>query len=104
VELQPLRIRIDRIVDFGLVVSLVGIDVETSMAVSIHVDNRPVSVMRNALRDAGSPSPVEYVAQRLMLHLDMVPAEVAGSTPVEPNGSRGIESVVDLRSVLELDR
>ena len=39
--MKPLRIRIDRIVDFGTVVSLVGIDTETAMPVTIHVDHRP---------------------------------------------------------------
>lgn len=102
--MQPLRIRINRIVDFGLAVSLVGIDIETSMAVSIHVDHRPFSVMRKALREAGLPPPIEYAAQGLMLHLDMLPAQVAGDAPVELNGSHGIDPVVDLRSILELDR
>src|SRR5260370_2980270 len=71
--MQPLRIRIDRIVDFGTVVSLVGVDTETAMAVTIHVDHRPFASFWEAWRDAGLPQPIEYATDRLMLHLDMLP-------------------------------
>ena len=85
--MQPLRIRITRIVDFGLVVSLVGIDVETGMPVAIHVDHRPFAEIRKALREADLPSPVEYEAERLLLHhLEMRPADARGSAFVEQNG------------------
>ena len=46
--MQPLRIRIDRIVDFGTVVSLVGVDTETAMPVTIHVDHRPFAAFWKA--------------------------------------------------------
>ena len=36
--MKPLRIRIDRIVDFGTVVSLVGVDTSTDLPVTIHVE------------------------------------------------------------------
>jgi hypothetical protein len=56
--MQPLRIRIDRIVDFGTIVSLVGIDIETAKPVTIHVDHRPArrfSTARTyALRSRGA--------------------------------------------------
>ena len=75
--MQPLRIRIHRVVDFGTVVSLVGIDTETAMPVTIHVDHRPFAAFWRAWRDAGLPQPIEYAANRLMLHLDMLPADAA---------------------------
>jgi hypothetical protein len=75
--MQPLRIRIDRIVDFGTVVSLVGIDAETAMPVTIHVDHRPFAAFWKAWWEAGLPRPVEYAADRLLLHLDMMPADDA---------------------------
>jgi hypothetical protein len=75
--MQPLRIRIDRIVDFGTVVSLVGIDTETAMPITIHVDHRPFAAFWKAWWEAGFPQPVEYAADRLMLHLDMLPADEA---------------------------
>jgi hypothetical protein len=64
--MQPLRIRIDRIVDFGTVVSLVGVDTETAMPVTIHVDHRPFATFWQAWRDAGFPQPIEYEADRLI--------------------------------------
>jgi hypothetical protein len=73
--MQPLRIRIDRIVDFGTVVSLVGIDTETAMPVTIHVDHRPFAAFWKAWWEAGFLQPVEYAADQLMLHLDMLPAD-----------------------------
>ena len=55
--MQPLRIRIDRIVDFGTVVSLVGIDTKAAMPVTIHVDHRhsPHSRKRGAKAAWRSP-------------------------------------------------
>ena len=35
--MQPLRIRIDRIVDFGTVVSLVGVDIEGDVPVDVEI-------------------------------------------------------------------
>ena len=75
--MKPLRIRIDRIVDFGTIVSLVGIDAETAKPVTIHVDHRPFAAFWEAWREAGFPQPIEYEADRLMLHLDMLPADDA---------------------------
>jgi len=75
--MKPLRIRIDRIVDFGTVVSLVGVDTSTDLPVTIHVDHRPFAAFWNAWWQAGLPQPVEYDADRLMLHLDMLPADDA---------------------------
>ena len=75
--MQPLRIRIDRIVDFGTVVSLVGVDTQTAMPVTIHVDHRPFAAFWQAWWEAGLPQPVEYDADRLILHLDMLPADDA---------------------------
>ena len=72
--MKPLRIHIDRIVDFGTVVSLIGIDTETAMPVTIHVDHRPFAAFWQAWWEAGLPQPIEYDADRLTLHLDMVPA------------------------------
>ena len=82
--MQPLRIRIDRIVDFGTVVSLVGIDTKTAEPVTIHVDHRPFAAFWKAWWEAGFPQPVEYEADRLMLHLDMLPADDAIARSSKP--------------------
>ena len=87
--MQPLRIRIDRIVDFGTVVSLVGVDTETAMPVTIHVDHRPFAAFWKAWREAGLPQPVEYAADRLMLHLDMLPTDDAEEVRLIESESSG---------------
>ena len=103
--MKPLRIRIDRIVDFGTVVSLVGIDTETAKPVTIHVDHRPFAAFWQAWRDAGFPQPIEYEADRLMLHLDMTPDDDAEEVRlVELDSSAATTSSDDRQPVQELDQ
>ena len=103
--MKPLRIRVDRIVDFGTVVSLVGIDTETAMPVTIHVDHRPFAAFWQAWRDAGFPQPIEYEADRLMLHLDMMPDDDAEEVRlVELDSSGAATSSNDRHPVQELDQ
>jgi len=75
--LQPLRIRIDRIIDFTVIVSLVGIDAETTKPVAVHIDHRPFAVFRRALQEAGLAPSMQYAANQLMLRLDFLPADNA---------------------------
>jgi hypothetical protein len=103
--MQPLRLRIDRIVDFGTVVSLVGIDTETAMPVAIHVDHRPFAAFWKAWWGAGLPQPVEYAADRLMLHLDMSPAEDAEAAElIEQDGAVSASTTNDQESAEEIGR
>ena len=103
--MQQLRIRIDRIVDFGTVVSLVGIDTETAKPVTIHVDHRPFAAFWEAWRAAGFPQPIEYEADRLMLHLDMLPADdTKEARLVELDSSGAAPAKDDRHPVRELDR
>lgn len=105
--MKPLRIRIDRIVDFGTVVSLVGIDTETAMPVTIHVDHRPFAVFWQAWWEAGLPQPVEYAADQLMLHLDMMPdddAEEVQLVELDGAGAGAATSTNDRQPVQELDQ
>jgi hypothetical protein len=103
--MKPLRIRIDRIVDFGTVVSLVGIDTETAKPVTIHVDHRPFAAFWQAWRDAGFPQPIEYEADRLMLHLDMMPDDDAEEVQlVELDSSGATTSSNDRQPVQERDQ
>lgn len=103
--MKPVRMRIDRIVDFGTVVSLVGVDLETALPVSIHVDYRPFAVFRKTLRhQSRAPSPIEYEADRLALHLNLVPAaEGKAAQLIELNGSRSANRA-NRNSVRGLDR
>jgi hypothetical protein len=103
--MQPLRIRIDRIVDFGTVVSLVGIDIETALPVTIHVDHRPFAAFWQAWREAGFPQPIEYQADRLMLHLDMLPVDGAEEVRLVESDDLGGAAVADDRHpVQELEQ
>jgi hypothetical protein len=67
--MKPFRIRVDRVIDFGTIMSLIGIDAETGKPVTVHVDYRPFDVVWAAWRDAGSAQPIEYAADRLTLSL-----------------------------------
>jgi hypothetical protein len=103
--MQPLRIRIDRIIDFGTVVSLVGIDTETAMPVTIHVDHRPFAAFWQAWRQAGFPQPIEYAADHLMLHLDMPPADDADGVQLVERDSSGVAAAnEDRHPVQELEQ
>jgi len=71
--MTPIRIRIDRIVDFGTIVSLVGCDVKDGRPVTVHVDHRPFQAFWDAWQRQGFSQPIEYDAERLTLRLDVVP-------------------------------
>jgi len=102
--MKPLRIRINRIVDFGTVVSLVGIDTGTAMPVAIHVDHRPFAAFWKAWWEAGLPQPVEYAADRLMLHLDMLPADDADEVRLIESDSSDASANNNRHPVQELER
>ena len=103
--MKPLRIRIDRIVDFGTVVSLVGVDTGTAMPVAIHVDHRPFAAFWKVWWEASLPLPVEYATDRLMLHLDMMPAGDAEEVRLIERGSSGPATASDdQHPVQEIER
>ena len=76
--MRPMWVRIDRIVDFGTIVSLIGTDLDSAKPVTIHVDHRPFTTFWEAWREAGFPQPIEYAADRLLLSLDMMPVDDDG--------------------------
>ena len=39
--MKPFHIRVNRLIDFGAIVTLIGVDAETTKPVTIHVDHRP---------------------------------------------------------------
>ncbi|MBV9828188.1 MAG: hypothetical protein JO001_21350 [Alphaproteobacteria bacterium] len=87
--------RVDRIVDFGTVISLVGIDTETTELVTIHVDHRPFACFWQAWFDAGKPPPVEYEADRLLLRLTMQPAGEGSCPLIELDGHDAPPATLD---------
>jgi hypothetical protein len=78
--MQPMRMRVDRVIDFGTIVSLVGIDLETARPVTVHVDHRPFAEFWQAWRDAGFPQPIEYDAEGCTLSLDLFPELNGGAS------------------------
>ena len=103
--MEPLRIRINRIVDFGTVVSLVGFDTKAAMPVTIHIDHRPCALFWNTWCEAGLPQPIEYEADRLMVRLDMIPAEHGENVRlVELDGAGATTSSSEQPAVQEMDR
>jgi hypothetical protein len=75
--MQPLRLRLDRAIDFGTIVNLLGIELETAQPVTVHLDHRPFAEFWPAWREAGLPQPIEYGAEGCTLRLGLLP---------EPNG------------------
>jgi hypothetical protein len=69
--MKPFRIKVSRLIDFGAIVTLIGVDAETSKPVTIHVDYRPFGVVWAAWRDVGSKQPIEYAAEGLTLSLGL---------------------------------
>ena len=77
--MQPLRIRVERVVDFGTIVSLFGVDTDNQQRVTVHIDHRPFEAFWQAWREAGFPQPIEYDADRLTFSLDMMPNDDSGA-------------------------
>jgi hypothetical protein len=72
--MYAVRIRVDRVIDFGTIVSLIGIELETAQPVAVHVDHRPFAEFWQPWRhDAGFPQPIAYDAEGLTLTLDLSP-------------------------------
>jgi hypothetical protein len=71
------------------------------MAVAIHVDHRPFAAFWKAWKEAGSPQPVEYAADRLMLHLDMLPADDTEEVRFIESDAPGVETASDNRCTAE---
>jgi len=70
--MKPFRFRVNRLIDFGTIVSMVGIDADTGKPVTVHVDHRPFAEFRSDWCQAGLPQPIEYDADRLSLCLGPV--------------------------------
>ena len=79
--MHPLRIRVERVIGFGPIVSLVGVDTDNQQRVTVHIDHRPFEAFWQAWREAGFSQPIEYDADRLTLSLDMVPDDGEAARP-----------------------
>ena len=73
--MDPIRVRVSRIIDFGTIVTIVGDDLATNKPVTIHVDHRPFQSYWETWNSAGQQQPIEFDADRLTLQLDLEPDE-----------------------------
>lgn len=73
--MEPVRLRVTKIIDFGTIVSIIGIDVCSNETVIIHVDHRPFGAVWEAWGAAGFPEPIEFDADNLTLKLDIDPED-----------------------------
>jgi hypothetical protein len=46
--MQPVRIHVEKVFDFGSVVAITGIDLEANTAIVVQIDRRPLSVIEAA--------------------------------------------------------
>lgn len=67
--MEPIKIRIRRVVDFGEITSFVGTEVGTEKSVVIHIDYQPVSALWNVWR-ATREQPMEFKAESVTLNLE----------------------------------
>jgi hypothetical protein len=101
--MKPIRIRVQRILDYGTIVSLIGVDTEVDQRVTIHVDHRPFASFWEAWGKVGFPQPIEYAADQLMLHLDLLPDEGAGEVRLIEGGSTAATTPTDRFSASEVE-
>ena len=69
--MEPIRIRVTRIIDFGTIVSIVGMDVVSNKPIMVHVDHRPFQAIWDTWKAANFPQPITFDADRLTLNLDV---------------------------------
>ena len=101
--MKPFRIQGSRLIDFGAIVTLIGVNAEASKPATVHVDYRPFDVVWAAWRDIGSKQPIEYAADGLTLSLGVARDHIEGALigeaqilkPASPNRFREALQIVD---------
>ena len=73
--MQSIRIRISRIIDFGKIVSIVGIDLTSNKDVVVNIDHRPFHSIWETWQAAGHSQPITFEAERLVLSLEVTPED-----------------------------
>jgi hypothetical protein len=69
--MDPMRIRVTRIMDFGTIVSIIGIDTESNKPVVVHVDHRPFQAILESWKTSDFSQPISFDADRLTLNLNI---------------------------------
>jgi len=74
--MDSIKIKVSKIIDYGTVVSIVGLDLTSDLPVVVHVDHRPFEAIWEAWRKAGFPQPIAFDAENLTLNLGIDPDEL----------------------------
>jgi hypothetical protein len=69
--MDSIRIRLKRVIDFGPVVSLSGVDVATEQPMTVHIDCRPSPSMIVTWPAGRRTKPVTFDAENLVLSIDL---------------------------------
>jgi len=69
--MDPVRVRVNRIIDFGRTVSIVGIDLTSNEPVMVHVDHRPFDTVFASQTFADQNKPTVFEAGSLTLCIDV---------------------------------
>lgn len=73
--MDPIRLRVARIVDFGKIVSVIGVDLETDKIVVVHIDHRPLQAILDSWKAPEFSQALSFDADQLTLSLNMAPDE-----------------------------
>lgn len=76
--MDPVRVRVQHIIDFGSTVSIVGTDLASDQPVMVHIDHRPFDAVFADQGRSGKSKPVSFEANGLMLSLDITPEDDNG--------------------------
>jgi hypothetical protein len=78
--MEAVRIRVNRMLDFGTLVSVIGTELETTMPIAVHVDLCPCAETRRFCHGPGLPQPIVYDAAGCTLTLDLAPPTAGEAT------------------------
>ena len=85
--MEPVRLRVKRIIDFGSTVSIVGIDLASNEPVMVHVDHRPFEAVFANEGARGQSKPISFDADGLTLSLDIGPEDIDGDGERQPKAA-----------------
>ena len=81
--MDPIRIRVTRIMDFGTIVSIIGVDTETNNPIVVHVDHRPFQAILDSWKATGFSQPIAFDAERLTLNLNIDADDDGGGEEID---------------------
>jgi len=81
--MDPIRIRVTRIMDFGTIVSIVGVDAVSGKPIVVHVDHRPFQAILGGWKATGFSQPIAFDADRLTLNLNLDADDDGGGEEID---------------------